>query len=165
MMTSSPCFQFTGLATFCFAVSCSESMMRDTLGLLDVVRPLGVAIDRVDAQADDLDVTPVELGLDLCHVTELGRTDRGEILWVRKEHGPGITDPVMEADAALGRFCLKIRGDIADLESHFSAPSFAGMSHRTPIVPRLFPRRKPRERARPARSRRVCRRACGMPPE
>src|SRR6266487_3599337 len=30
MMTSSPCFQFTGVATLCFAVSCSESITRST---------------------------------------------------------------------------------------------------------------------------------------
>src|SRR6266542_6982105 len=30
MMTSSPCFQLTGVATLCFAVSCSESMTRST---------------------------------------------------------------------------------------------------------------------------------------
>src|SRR6266404_2283555 len=28
MITSSPCFQFTGVATLCFAVSCIESMTR-----------------------------------------------------------------------------------------------------------------------------------------
>ena len=30
MMTSSPCFQFTGVATLWFAVSCSESITRMT---------------------------------------------------------------------------------------------------------------------------------------
>src|SRR5258706_15521628 len=30
MITSSPCFQFTGVATLCFAVSCSESTTRST---------------------------------------------------------------------------------------------------------------------------------------
>ena len=30
MMTSSPFFQFTGVATLCFAVSCSESITRST---------------------------------------------------------------------------------------------------------------------------------------
>src|SRR5437773_8041833 len=30
MITSSPCFQLTGVATLCFAVSCSESMTRST---------------------------------------------------------------------------------------------------------------------------------------
>src|SRR5262249_46508490 len=30
MITSSPCFQFTGVATLCLAVSCSESITRNT---------------------------------------------------------------------------------------------------------------------------------------
>src|SRR5262245_39056675 len=30
MMTSSPCFQFTGVATLCLAVSCIESTTRST---------------------------------------------------------------------------------------------------------------------------------------
>src|SRR3974377_1638980 len=30
MITSSPCFQFTGVATLCFAVNCSESITRNT---------------------------------------------------------------------------------------------------------------------------------------
>src|SRR5207302_449371 len=30
MITSSPCFQFTGVATRCFAVNCSESITRST---------------------------------------------------------------------------------------------------------------------------------------
>src|SRR5207244_6132665 len=30
MITSSPCRQFTGVATLCFAVSCSESITRST---------------------------------------------------------------------------------------------------------------------------------------
>ena len=30
MMTSSPCFQFTGVATRCLAVNCNESITRST---------------------------------------------------------------------------------------------------------------------------------------
>src|SRR5262249_27380770 len=30
LITSSPCFQFTGVETLCFAVSCNESMTRRT---------------------------------------------------------------------------------------------------------------------------------------
>ena len=30
MITSLPCFPFAGVATLCFAVNCSESMMRST---------------------------------------------------------------------------------------------------------------------------------------
>jgi len=39
------------------------------LGLLDVGRPAGMLVDRIDGEADDLDATLVELGFDLGHVT------------------------------------------------------------------------------------------------
>src|SRR5262245_37490807 len=148
MITSSPCFQFTGVATLCLAVSCSESITRNTssksrpvneldllvraddedvadrlvvrgralgrvaghgggehavelryvevgigdhrvirgeaLGLLDVVGPAVMAGERIDGQPDDLDAAPVEFGLDLGHVAELGRADRREVLGVRE---------------------------------------------------------------------------------
>ena len=38
---------------------------RGALRLLDVLRPLRVAVDRIDRQADDLDVALVEFGLEL----------------------------------------------------------------------------------------------------
>jgi hypothetical protein len=49
------------------------------LGLLDVLGPLGVVVDGVDGQADDLDVAAVELGLDAGHVAELGGAHRREV--------------------------------------------------------------------------------------
>src|SRR5581483_11882792 len=39
MITSSPCFQFTGVETLCFAVSCSESITRSTSSKL---RPVDI---------------------------------------------------------------------------------------------------------------------------
>jgi hypothetical protein len=38
-----------------------------------------VVVDRIDGEADDLDVPAVELGLDLGHVAELGRANGGEV--------------------------------------------------------------------------------------
>jgi hypothetical protein len=48
-----------------------------------------------------------------------GGADRGEILRVRKQKRPAGADPVMEFDLAFGGFSLEIRGDSANLESHF----------------------------------------------
>jgi len=85
------------------------------LRLLDVIGPLRVVADRIDGEPDDLDVPAVELGLDLGHVTELGGTDRGEVLGVRKEHGPGVADPVVEAEGAFCRLRLEVRCRVAKL--------------------------------------------------
>ena len=53
-----------------------------------VATPAFVALDRIDAEADDLDAALVELRLDAGHVTKFGRTHRREVLGVRKHHAP-----------------------------------------------------------------------------
>src|SRR5262249_52794827 len=50
------------------------------LGLLDVLHPARVVVDRVDAKPDDLAIAPLELRHQPRHVAELGCTDRREIL-------------------------------------------------------------------------------------
>jgi hypothetical protein len=84
---------------------------RRALRLLDVLDPFRVIAHRVDAQADDLRVALVELGLELRHVAELGRADRREILRMRKQDRPAVADPFVKADAALRR----LRGEIGYL--------------------------------------------------
>jgi len=74
----------------------------DALRLTDVLGPLRVVRDRVDREADDLRVALVELALDARHVAELGGADRREVLGMREEHGPPVTDPLVELDRALG---------------------------------------------------------------
>ena len=58
------------------------------LGLLDVFEPARVALARIDAQADELDIALGELGLDLGHVAELGGADGREILGMREQDRP-----------------------------------------------------------------------------
>ena len=65
-------------------------------------------VERVDREADDLDVALLELGLDARHVAELRRADRREVLRVREQHRPRVADPVVELDRALGRVGLEI---------------------------------------------------------
>ena len=79
--------------------------------------PLAVVVDRVDAEADDLDVALVELGLELGHVAELGRAHRREVLRVREQDRPRVADPVVELDAALGGVGLEIGCDVADAKT------------------------------------------------
>ena len=61
---------------------------RVALRLVDVVGPLRVIGDRVHAQADDLHVALVELGLDPGHVAKFSRAHRCEILRVREQDRP-----------------------------------------------------------------------------
>src|SRR3972149_3945413 len=134
MITSSPCFQFTGVATRCLAVSCiggvadHGAVRRNALRVLDVLRPLCVPVHGIDAQTDDLDPALVELGLDPCHIAELGGADRREVLGMREQNAPGIAEPFMEADTTLRRIGLEIRCGFAKLEGHHNSPSPVGGS-------------------------------------
>src|SRR5436309_1006196 len=96
MITLSPCFHCAGVATLCFAVSCSE--------------------------AGDLDAALAELRLDRRHGAELGRADGREVLRMGEEDGPGVADPVVEADRSFGRLCLEIRCGVAERQCHASPP-------------------------------------------
>ena len=89
---------------------------RETLRFLDVARPAGVALHRIDRQADDLDAAPVELRLDLGEVAELGGADRREVLGMREQDRPFVADPLVEPDAALGGFGLEVGGQAANAE-------------------------------------------------
>ena len=81
---------------------------RVPLRLLDVIGPLRMVADRIDREPDDLDVSAVELGLDLGHITELGRADRGEVFRVGEQHRPRAVDPVVEVDSPLRGFSLEV---------------------------------------------------------
>src|SRR5262249_34089778 len=66
------------------------------------LRPALVILDAVDAQADDLHVALLELGLEARHRTQLRRADRGEVLGVREQDGPLVPHPVVKAELAFG---------------------------------------------------------------
>ena len=65
-----------------------------------------MAVDRIDAEADELGVALGELGLDLGHVAELGGADGGEVLGMGKQDRPLVADPLMEIDRSLRRLSL-----------------------------------------------------------
>ena len=84
------------------------------LGLFYVPGPAAVRIDRVDAQADGLDVALVELWLEPGYHAELCRADGREVGRVRKENSPAIALPIAEMDGALGRFLGEVRSFVAE---------------------------------------------------
>ena len=92
------------------------------LRLLDIAQPTGVAVDRVDAQADELRVALRELGLDFGHVPELRRAHRREILRMGKQNRPAVADPLVEVDGALGGLRLEIRRGVVDAKRHGRSP-------------------------------------------
>jgi hypothetical protein len=93
------------------------------LRLLDVIGPLGVVVDRVDREPDDLDAALVELRLDFRHIAELGGANGREILRMGEQDRPGVSDPIVEVDFAFRGLGFEIRGDIADVQRHDNPPS------------------------------------------
>ncbi|PYQ18784.1 MAG: hypothetical protein DMF79_14145 [Acidobacteria bacterium] len=82
---------------------------RRALGLLDVLGPLLVVGHGIDAQADHLAVALRELRLELGHVAELGGADRGEVLGVREQDGPPVSDPLVEVELAFRGLRREVR--------------------------------------------------------
>src|SRR5262249_20752478 len=78
----------------------------------------------VHRQANDLDTPLVKFRLDPGHVAELGRADRGEVLRVREQHGPGVPDPFVKLDRPFGGLGLEVRGGVRDGQRHFLPPWF-----------------------------------------
>jgi hypothetical protein len=89
---------------------------RMALRLFDVLRPAAVTLHRVHAQPDDLHVALLELGLDARHVAEFGGADGREVLRVREEDAPRITEPLVKPDGPVGRHRLEIWRVAADGE-------------------------------------------------
>lgn len=85
--------------------------------LVDVLDPALVAAQRVGREAQKLDATLGELGLQPGELAELGGADRGVVLRVREEYKPLVADELMEINRTLGRISLKVRGDGAQAEA------------------------------------------------
>jgi hypothetical protein len=81
-----------------------------------------MGLARVDAQADELGVALGELGLDLGHVTELGRADRGEVLRMGEQDRPFVADPVVKADLALRGFGGEVGSSLIEAKGHGIPP-------------------------------------------
>ena len=101
-----------------FGVADHRVVGREALRLGDVGRPALVVVDRIDAEADDLDAALVEFGLQRRHAPEFGGADRREILGVREKHAPAVAEPFVKADFSFGGVRLEIRRGVVDRQSH-----------------------------------------------
>ncbi len=88
------------------------------LRLLDVGEPARMGLARVDAQADELGVALGELRLDLGHVAEFGRADRGEVLGMGKQDRPLVADPLVKVDLALRCFGGEVGSSVVEAKGH-----------------------------------------------
>lgn len=69
-------------------------------------------------QTNELDTASSELGLELGKSTELSSTDGSEVIGVREEDGPLVTDELVEVDRAVGGVGIEIRGSRAQTEAN-----------------------------------------------
>ena len=82
--------------------------------VMDVDGPLGVVLDGIDREADDLGSALGELAFEAGHGAEFGGADGGEVLGVGEEDGPVVADPLVELDGAVGGVGRKVGGFVVD---------------------------------------------------
>ena len=90
-----------------------------TLGFFNIRRPLAVTGNRIDAEADNFRVALGKLRLKARHVAEFGRAYRGEILGVRKQDRPAISNPFMKVNLALRGFRGEVWSFGIDAKRHY----------------------------------------------
>src|SRR5690606_8727976 len=80
--------------------------------------PAPVIVHGVHAEPEDLDVALVELRLQACHLAELRRAHRGEVLRMREQDAPGVAEILVEPDRPLRAVCCEIGSNVAESNTH-----------------------------------------------
>src|SRR5215211_5653021 len=83
------------------------------LSLLDVFCPAFMGISGVDAESNHFHAAFLEVRLTARDISELGGANGSEILRVREQNCPAITDPFVEANRSFSCICCEIGCDIA----------------------------------------------------
>jgi len=84
--------------------------------VFDVLGPLAVVVDGVDAETDHLGAALGELAFEAGHGAELGGAYGGEIFGVGEEDSPVVADPLVEMDGALRCFGGEVGCQVIDAE-------------------------------------------------
>lgn len=85
--------------------------------LINVLNPAVVGFDTVGTEANQLNTTCGELGLQLGEGTELGGTDGSKVIGVGEEDSPLVTDKVMEVNGTVGGIGIEVRGNGAQTKT------------------------------------------------
>lgn len=75
-----------------------------------------MAVDRVGRQADELDSTLGELGLEFGEGAELGGADGSVVFGVGEQDNPVVADELVEVNGARGGVGLEVGGNAAETE-------------------------------------------------
>src|SRR4030095_16404034 len=104
------------------------------LGFLDILRPFLVIGHGINAQTDHFTVAFRKLRFETRHIAELSCANRCEILWMGKQNGPPVTNPVMEVDRSFRCLRGKIRSFFSDMECHNLSPFNLGWIMTLPLA-------------------------------
>ena len=88
----------------------------DLLGLLDVLHPALVAVERVDAQREGLAAALGEVVLQGGHEAQLRGADRRVVRRMGEEEDPIVSGPLVEADLPFGGLGFEIGGGASQLQ-------------------------------------------------
>ncbi|QTK78653.1 hypothetical protein AT6N2_C0807 [Agrobacterium tumefaciens] len=84
----------------------------------DIVFPFLMALDRINRDANDLDATLLKFRLQSAHRAKFRRANRREILRMRKQHRPAVTDPVVKAHRTMCGLGREVGCYIVDTQAH-----------------------------------------------
>lgn len=82
--------------------------------LVNVLDPSSVALNGVGRQANELDASSGELGLELRESTELGGADGCVIFRVGEQNDPAVANELVEVNRSVGGFGLEVGGNAAE---------------------------------------------------
>ena len=79
-----------------------------TRNLVDILDPASMGLDGIGRETNQLDTTLLELRLQLCESTELGRAHGGVVFGMGEQNDPAITNKLVEVDWTSGGFGLEV---------------------------------------------------------
>ena len=93
-----------------------REVQRLTLRFPDIGGPFFLGVQRIDRQAENLDIALFPFGLQAGDFTEFGGADRREILGMAEQDSPGAAKPFVKMDRAFGRVLGEIGGNLTKLQ-------------------------------------------------
>ena len=84
------------------------------LRVVDVIDPLFVLLNRVNADRDRLYASLSKFALERSGFAQFSRADRREICAVREQNDPRISSPLVKVDCALSGVLCEVWGGVAE---------------------------------------------------
>ena len=105
-----------GVCDLAVLVTDDRELQVSAADLVNILDPFVVALDAVCGETDKLDTALCKLGLELSKGTKLGGADGGEVIGMREEDDPVVTNELVEVDATSSGLGIKVGGLAAEAE-------------------------------------------------